>query len=336
MTKETEETLISAKNAYKSTLELYRKLGELEINNLQITEEYYQTLVKLNSSVKLSKEIISKLFNNPKEIGLLFKNLIEKIVENGDDISALITDNEDKIIAIRIAEELREFLLNNTEELSNLELKEQLSFNGIELEDSMDILENETFEKLKSQTKSECLISKSFQTDINMLFIILLNKKIENERNKRIKRDLIKIKYSKIFITPQIEEDLLNKAFYIPSEIYLSTYFTRGIYNIDYKVLENIINMNKMLIYNSIIYNLIPKSSVYVSKTELELYLREIQLRTILSFYTKDEIMDANEEFHDAVDSLNESYFGDTIEAVTKAFKAYNKDQTLIKKITLG
>lgn len=181
----------------------------------------------------------------------------------------------------------------------------------------------------------------ALQTDINLFFIILLNRKIENEPNKRVKTELIKAKYFKISITPLLEEALLNQAFRIPTELYQSANMLPKVYGIDFNILQNFINEIKNAMYNTQINFLTPTSrKSYVYKSEVELYLREIKLRIALSYFTEEEIIKANEEFHENFDSMieseYESFFKDLNTTITKAFTSFNKDKTLIRKVTIG
>lgn len=335
MTNEIKEKIIILKRVDESILELYKYLASLEKNNLQITEEYYKSLVKLNSSIKLEKEILEGLFIDPENILNVYLYFYKLLVEE-DSISIIISNSTEKIINYRLFEIIRGYILSNGEQINILGIKEQLKNAGFDDDVSyQDMLENKDIQRLINKDKKVGIFANAILQDFNMLFITLLNKKIENEENKRVMRELIDAKYVKFFVTPSIEQDLLNKAFNIPLEVCFNTFIIASIYKIDAEIAEEIINLNKKAILSTQLYKLMPKNQIYISKTDLELYLRELELRTIFSIYSNEELEETYKEFIDSVGELKESFFKDSFEVVTRAYNEHQNDRKLINGVTL-
>lgn len=341
MKQETKETIELAKSITSGIIELYEELAKLEANNLETTEEYFQTLVKLNTSIKLEYEIISRIFKNTKETTKALKYL-QEISE--EEIKCISIANKEELINHRILEIIRNYALSNPQKIAELQLIESIKSSEISIEDFNELIDEDDIKVIEEAIKEKnasYICAKSIQFDMNILFIIILNKKIKSEHNKRIRKELIIAKYLKIGITPLIEETILNQAFRIPLELYQSIHTLPIMYGFDPKILESIINETKQKSYNNQINWLIPDNATsYVSKSELELNLREIKIRIALSYFSEEEVIEVNEEFHEYLDKLEgtvfESFFEDTAKTVTKAFKAFNKDKTLIKKVTIG
>ena len=130
MKQETKEIIELAKSITSGIIELYEELAKLEANNLETTEEYFQTLVKLNTSIKLEYEIISRIFKNTKETTKALKYL-QEISE--EEIKCISIANKEELINHRILEIIRNYAISNPQKIAELQLIESIKSSEISI-----------------------------------------------------------------------------------------------------------------------------------------------------------------------------------------------------------
>lgn len=331
LTKETKETISLTKTISESILETYQELAELETNDLQDSEEYTRVISKINTSINLEMNIISKIFDNEEQLIKVVEYLYH-ITKDIDEINIIINQNKESLINRRLFEIIRCYIMSNPKKIIEFQINSILP-KDLEEAKELPMIEDLT-EKMKKIKSSFYICIKALQTDIYTFNLMLLNSKIKNQTNTNLKKELIRAKYNKIFITPFNEDYLIKNKFKIPTELYLSVYLTANLYKMPNELLTCVINDMKNGIFNYEIDKLFPNDLSYINKSWLELTLRETKLRTAFSLFTEKEITEANEEFHDFIDELPEGYFEDVIKTIIKAFKSFNNDRKLIKKLT--
>lgn len=152
MKKETQEIINLVKPITSSVIENYEKLAELETHHLEITEEYFQTIVKLNSSIKLEYEIISRIFKDTNEVIKALEDL-SKITD--EEINSISKSNKEDLINHRILEIIRHYAISNPKKIIELDLKEKLKSSELNPEVYNELIEmdDETKEAIENNIR---------------------------------------------------------------------------------------------------------------------------------------------------------------------------------------
>lgn len=335
--KETEETLKLAKIVGESILDTYMELTELESKNMKIKEEYFQKLVTLNQSIKLQNEIISRIFLDTSEIMNLLFYFFE-LLKDTDKISSIVNLDKEKLINLRIIGIINYYMLANPRKLIDCGLNRVLSFLSEETIDLEELDDNRDIRKIQKEAEETSICLKALKDDLDYMFMVLLNHKISGEPEKDLKSKLIRSKYLKIYISPNIEEELLNKAFNLPEEVFINVYLQSSLSNIDSNFTSKLINNQVQSLSLNDIYALLPKQGVYIGKPKIELELREISIRTTTAFLTPEEITKTKEFLEDYLNNTDEltiNYYRESASTLLSALQSLDEDRNYVKKVTL-
>ncbi len=335
--KETEEILKLAKIVGESILDTYMELTELESKNMKIKEEYFQKLVTLNQSIKLQNEIISRIFLDTSEIMNLLFYFFE-LLKDKDEISSIVNLDKEKLINLRIIEIINYYMLANPRKLIDCGLNRVLSFLSEETIDLEELDDNRDIRKIQKEAEETSICLKALKDDLDYMFMVLLNHKISSEPEKDLKSKLIRSKYLKIYTSPNIEEELLNKAFNLPEEAFINVYLQASLSNIDSNFTSKLINNQVQSLSLNDIYALLPKQGVYIGKPKIELELREISIRTTTAFLTPEEITKTKEFLEDYLNNTDEltiNYYRESASTLLSALQSLDEDRNYVKKVTL-
>ena len=335
--KETEEILKLAKIVGESILDTYMELTELESKNMKIKEEYFQKLVTLNQSIKLQNEIISRIFLDTSEIMNLLFYFFE-LLKDKDEISSIVNLDKEKLINLRIIEIIIYYMLANPRKLIDCGLNRVLSFLSEETIDLEELDDNRDIRKIQKEAEETSICLKALKDDLDYMFMVLLNHKISSEPEKDLKSKLIRSKYLKIYTSPNIEEELLNKAFNLPEEAFINVYLQASLSNIDSNFTSKLINNQVQSLSLNDIYALLPKQGVYIGKPKIELELREISIRTTTAFLTPEEITKTKEFLEDYLNNTDEltiNYYRESASTLLSALQSLDEDRNYVKKVTL-
>ena len=306
-------------------LKKYKQLAELEITNKKHTDKFASEVEVLKSIISFQKELIKNI--NPNNLFEMIEEISKKIIhieENFEYIDSISHNKLDAFALERVSSILKEYAItiiatpSNKEEYDeNEEMDQELKYLQKIAESSKELLQN-------------------LENDKWLLLIHIIENKILNTSDERMRESLIKSKYYLTYLIKPLESKLIKTGFQVPENIIFSAELLTQMYPISRRVYETQKSSLGIDLYIEKINRLLKINNEEFSNNELEITIRECLLRTSFQFLTEEEIKILKIEFHIITENKNLIGFEKSIETIETAFKSYEQDKTLIKKVTLG
>lgn len=230
---------------------LYKKLFELEINNLKDTDEYRKYIQYLNMAIELENSYYDKL-TTLQGIKILNFLVYDKFPENNlSDIESIILRKTDDPIIRRILVAL-DYLLENYQQ-ENFEQLFKISEQDVMFKDEdLDKLPDSfvyayyglTDELYLKLLRNKYVVDNVHQEEILKNFLVFVEEIKQDKGNSKYKNELIKVKYDISFNNKNVEQTLLDNNFNMEKPlIYSSNHYLdivgleKDIYNLlkDYR-----------------------------------------------------------------------------------------------------
>ncbi len=302
---------------------VYKKLMNLEIDGLKDTEEYTKQLNVLDFINETFKNKIDK--TRYQLIDLIYacayiKN--ELIIMNVNDEESIMYKHDD--LSYRY---LFNLFFNKTiekiERVGSVNSKESIkSFSTIK------------YNKRMSSTQID--FDRYISEDINRVYLSMIQDKIDNTKDKKLKEELIEAKYKLIYMNYSLESEMLQSNYKVDEIIPLKANFF-----IDYLGIseERAYNLFNRIIFNNLVKNkreILEYSDREIKANELELTLRSCYIRANLFLVNEDSIIRDNIEYYDEVSKRD--YFdgyskGDII--ITDSYSSAMKDKVKYKALII-
>ena len=166
---------------------------------------------------------------------------------------------------------------------------------------------------------------------VNFNFLIRFN-----TEDQELKSKLIRSKYYLSFLIPSIELNLLNNNFKNQQDIFFSTDLTAAIYNISPAILtfqKEDLGIKTFIEQVNRLLNI--KNEEYKEK-QLEVLIRESLIRMSFQFLSVEQVKKLKEKIKRKIENNpNLKGYESSIEIIEESFRLYDKDKTLIKKVSL-
>ena len=191
-------------------------------------------------------------------------------------------------------------------------------------------------EHLKKSMESSAELIKNLENDKWLILISLLDLKICNTEDQELKSKLIRSKYYLSFLIPSIELNLLNNNFKNQQDIFFSTDLTAAIYNISPAILtfqKEDLGIKTFIEQVNRLLNI--KNEEYKEK-QLEVLIRESLIRMSFQFLNEEQVKKLKEKIKRKIENNpNLKGYENSIEIIEESFRLYDKDRTIIKKVSL-
>lgn len=306
------ESLIKISYAIEN---LYHKLYMLEIKNLKESEEYKKYLEYLDMSLEYEEE----LYNESNLTALKCQNLIHLIINRYinkkmiNDLESVLSRKYENAYFRRVVNKLNAIMKND--------------YSGME-----ELIDNDIFE-IKDNIDYDYmylsnLIRLNLMNDYIERIFLILQEKIDEEKDIKLKNKLIRDKYYISFIFPNAEKKLMNNNFSVENrvcDITIIISYILGITEDEYKEIHNdyLEKEIRKLFYKT----MFKEKEEKVSKEKL--ILRECLIRALFMMANKKMIDELCKEFK-SVSKIN----CDNIEVFFKNCVTFNnKDKQ--KQITI-
>lgn len=191
------------------------------------------------------------------------------------------------------------------------------------------ITKNDLIQGLEHNIK----IQSSLDTDINSIFISILEELITQRIYQQYKKELIKAKYCFATSNKELEILLIENKFSIPNIIYINSKIINELLK-EEELSYNIIRYTELKIRAQIEINklLNIKDNEYNNPEKyIHTIISSCYLRALFSLMTSDEINDFNEEFHEQLDKLEDINNEISEKIIINCFKSFNKDKKRIR-----
>lgn len=310
--------------------EIYDKLSELEINNQKNTKQYNELIKLLNNTLKQEEKIYSSI-NLSNDSCLKYLELIASQTQMpiGDNKVTTTMKYMSNKAYRRVYLKLFA-LLESTEEFQKSIMPDPIADHFSQLDKK---IKKEIIDSFNSSIK----LNNSLNSDINNIFLSILEEIITSSKYKEYKNELIKAKYCIIYGHSNLEKMMIQSNFDVPEIVYTSSKITNdllissdAVYNLT-KILQL---RNKARIEIDTLLKI--KDSEYQQKDiNITAIIIQCYIRALLSLMNSNEVQTFNEEFHDKIDSKEylKEHPTDRIseELIINCFKAFKKDKTRIR-----
>lgn len=308
--------------------EIYNKLYHLEINGKKDSEEYNKLLKMLKEAINIENNIYINdnltLQKCIKMIELLASAPNSTKISN---INCIIEQNDSDIIVRRVINILTNKTLTNKNYAQNLipkEMFEQLKNLGIPIESK------QAYKNLNNDTKVQVAIN----NDITIVFLSILEDTITFKKYETYRNKLLKAKYDTVFTLKDIEEQIIENKFTIPTTVYINSRFINDLLQSEpqvYNMIKSIEVQTKASMHIIRLLN-ITDEDYKIENNNIASIIRQCYIRSLLTFMNDDEVYDLNDKFHELVESQNylETHPYDRISetAIINCFKSLKQDRT--------
>lgn len=310
--------------------EIYTKLYNLELEGMRNSDAYRSTLAKLNGFLILEKEIYAS-----KKITVDFAYKIITSLNNPDLPFNLSTHLKDlpntkynfERICSRIEKHLSPAFFNDQETAENTCPKF--------IVDIYKKTDKNNYKELLAKTvKVGYDLKMSLETDIIGLFLILLERYINDPSYRMYKKELLSTKYNLIFMYTSVEEDYFNRKFNTPKELYTRSKLTADLGRIesqDYYNLRNSI-CHAYAISETINLLQIDNLSYGVNSKAVEAILYKCLLDTVVALDSNNCYIEKNIKAFTTRANEEESISVCLVEEAISAKKDY---VTLVRELSL-
>ena len=321
------ETLLQTSNNVGTIID---KLCTLEINNQKDSIQYNQTLLEFTRLVNIENETYQNACLNYQQCYKFARLLSTKINTSIFDTKPTnsIKNQNNKVIkrVINILITIMQQNQNFHQSIITNEFLETLS----------NLTNNITKKDLIKGLEHSIKVQSSLDTDINSIFISILEELTTQKLCHKYKEELLKAKYCIITSNKELELLLIEHKFSIPNTIYINSKIINELLK-EGELSYNIIRSTELKVRAQTEINklLNIKDSEYKNK---DIYINSIiiscYLRALFSLMTCDEINDFNEEFHKQIDKLNylkeqcDNRISEDI--IINCFKSFNHDKEKI------
>jgi len=214
-------------NISKLILNMYKKLIDLEKNNLKNSKDYILLLSNLKLILKREEEIYKELGNNIIVIAeILLKYFKNELFTTNSIIQNIRENKEEKMIFSKI-------IIKLNEEINKINCSEMLF-------EEDDIEEIEKIKKAENWFNYMEKLENTAEQDILKTIIKILNEYINSNHYDNIKDKLIKFKYLLSYSFHFLEKDLIEHNFEIESNLYWNANLIIDIYQGNIKELETV------------------------------------------------------------------------------------------------
>lgn len=207
------KNLESVINVATSIYLLYERLYKLESEGKKNTTEYMKNVDYLKLAIEVEEQQYNKYFPSQLKIRAVLDFLVEQYdIEYIMSIDSLYSTDNYNLILRRVMGRLDDrydFDITNLLEYMPDNLIDQLDAVG---GDYKLLIDEETLEGSKNEIEMGSLLNNR----IEQLFLINLQQNVENKQYRKMKQTLLRAKYDLIYLSSDLEIDLLYKNFSIP------------------------------------------------------------------------------------------------------------------------
>jgi len=304
------------------------RLCTLEIGGLKDSPVYRQALYELIRTINIENEKLKSTELSYSTCDKFIKFLSNQTKLPIFDVkpTTSITNAKHKNIK-RVINILTSLMINKTDFHNNI-LNENLTKQILNLRFS------KNKETLMQSLMHSVKIQTAIDTDINSMFLSILEDEINKQLNPKYRLELIKAKYCIATTNKELETFLIETKFNIPNTIYINSKITTQLlqegeksYNfIRFAQLKSKakIEISKLLNIKDSEYN---NQNRYINSIITSCYIR-----ALLSLMTNEEIHDFNQEFHNHIESPDylKEHLTDRISEniIINCFKCFKYDKS--------
>lgn len=306
----------------------FDKLCTLEINNQKNSIQYKQALLELTRAINIENETYQNIHLDYQQY-YKFTRLLSSQINTGmfdikptNSIAIYQNRNIKRVINILVSimQQNKKFL----ESIIQDDLITTIS----------NITNNITKRDLIKGLEHNIQVQSSLDTDINSIFLSILEELITQREYQEYKQELIKIKYCIATTNKELEIFIIENKFNIPNIIYTNSKIINELLK-EGELSYDIIRITELKAKAQTVINklLRIKDSEYNNPfTYINSIINCCYLRALLSLMTNTEINDFNEEFHNKIEYLKE-YSKDRISEnmIISCFKSFNHDKRKIR-----
>ena len=262
--------------------ELYHKLYKLEIKGLKNSEEYHKTLDYLDMALEYEEG----LYKESQLNALKCRDVIHLIIHGY--LNGKMLNDFESIVARRYENASLRRVINN---LNYLMMSDYAGMHEISMDDLFEIKDNGGVDYTFYTNSLNNTLTLDFVSNV----LTILQDKIDNTKDVRLKNKLIRDKYFISFINPKNEKDLVDNSFVpcnyiIDNSRVISSLI--GVMESDYQDLKEDFVMKKA---RKLLYKTLLKNSNLSINSE-ELLLRECLFRALLVMMDKDSFIEIEDE----------------------------------------
>lgn len=271
---------------------LYNQLYKLEIGNKKETLEYKKCIDNLSNAILKEKELYEKIDNSLVYIlnDYILKNMIKDDLES-DFESFMLHDYQNRIVR-RILFTLDGKIVPLIEEKEDSNSLFQLVSLVCQTKSKQ-----KTFEAIVGIKK----LDKSLETDLLNTFLSFLEEHME-EQSSKIKKEAIKIKYNVSFVNKDVEANLIEEQFNIPSDLFLNSKWNAQVLNLEANVYDLAKDIYASVIAQNQIYQLLRITDTEYKEfdQQITIIFRHCFMEAALIFMSREKV---REEFDNFVKS---------------------------------
>ena len=253
---------------------IYKLLCDLEYKNLINSNKYKELINDLNLYIQFEQDV----FSDPKMTENLCiqisKLLLDNLNTDRPDVDFHLDENDNT--------STRRILYNLNNKIGyDIDLLRNIGFNN-------KYSDKELYEQLKRSEE----INHYQKRDLINLVLLILNEYISSINYDKLKKELIKIKYSTIFINPLVEKDCLIDNFVLKDYTYTTVNCLIDFYQMDYQLFEikqSIYFTDLSLFEIEQLIKLSNKDATNL-KEIINMIMRLIYLRSSISFLDNDDL----------------------------------------------
>lgn len=286
-------------NITKKLVDCQKYLYEIEINNLKNTPIYSKTIYDINQLLKKEDEI--------------YKNL---------NISL---------------QEIDRIIIENINNLENAKDEFEASYYKRIISKLIDIQNNLKSEQMKNAFDSSILVNGTKIQDkiyncLGTLYFKILDEFINDDKYASIKNELLKVKYNLSLVYDELEKNMVNNNFNVPSDIYNDIYFEGQLSNIPIKATAKLIDMELIKAIEHSTVELILPSRLKPS----EIIIHTCLIRAAFSIMSNNGRHDYTNIVNSLLNDDKLPVKNDEEKYLLKCINDYNGDRTKVKTLYLG
>ena len=315
--------------------EIYDKLCELEINNQKDSQEYEQLLTKLKKEIdeetKKYKDFKLTYKQCMKYAGLLASQAQIHLFDT--KISTTLKNYNSRTV--------RRVLLTLASMIESSEDYQKSIIPKDVLDSILSIAKDIPKEDFIKGFSNNIKINTTLNTDINSVFLSILEEAISGRANKTYRSQLIQAKYCIAFAHRELETLLLPYKFEMTPYVYINS-----------QIVNELLKEGAMSYDITRFVNLKSKASTEINRllgikdqeytnpnVNVNSIITQCYIRALLSLMTGEEVDDFNQEFHDSIESPEylKTHPTDRISesAIMYCFKCFNRDKGRTRTLSI-